>query len=170
MTIAIWCSLIAIIIAVWVLCRQKSMSEQEKIIDLTQKPTTPKEELLDCLTVLIVDDDRDILEAIEAYLQSICKARLLRAMDGQTASEVIDQEQPDIVILDIMLPKQSGFIVLDKVRQTHKVGFKPFIIIITGIIGKRHQQYAEALGVESYLHKPFYMESLRDAMVRAVAK
>jgi len=67
------------------------------------------------------------------------------------------------VILDIMLPQKSGFLVLERIRQGKERGEKPRVIMITGNQGRRHKQYAEALGVDEYLNKPFRMERLVEA-------
>lgn len=110
-------------------------------------------------TIVIVDDDPDIVSAISAALQG-SGARLLTASDGNTALRLIEQHNPDVVILDIMLPQKSGFLVLEKLRQGIPRDQKPHVLMITGNQGKRHKQYAESLGVREYLNKPFPMDLL----------
>lgn len=110
-------------------------------------------------TILIVDDDQDIITAISAALADT-SATLASANDGVTAVELAEEKNPDLVILDIMLPQKSGFLVLEKLRQGKRRGEKPRVIMITGNQGRRHRQYAEALGVDDYLNKPFRMERL----------
>jgi DNA-binding response OmpR family regulator len=64
-----------------------------------------------------------------------------------------------------MLPKRSGFLVLEKLKgPTRKKGQRPLVIMITGNTGKRHQTWAESLGVDGYLNKPFRMERLVERM------
>ena len=113
-------------------------------------------------TILVVDDDPDILTAITTGLADL-GATLSTASDGSTAVTLAEQQNPDLVILDIMLPQKSGFLVLEKLRQGKPRGSKPRVIMITGNQGKRHKQYAEALGVDEYLNKPFRMERLLEA-------
>ncbi|MDX2199682.1 MAG: response regulator [Phycisphaerae bacterium] len=108
-------------------------------------------------TIVVVDDDPDILAAINAALGD-SGAKLLTASAGNAGLRLIEQNKPDVVILDIMLPEKSGFLVLEKLRQGIPRNDKPHIIMITGNQGKRHQQYAESLGIREYLHKPFSME------------
>lgn len=110
-------------------------------------------------TILVVDDDPDILSAITATLADT-KARIETATDGNTAVSIAESKSPDLVILDIMLPQKSGFLVLERLRQGRAKGDKPHVIMITGNQGRRHKQYAEALGVDAYLNKPFPMERL----------
>jgi DNA-binding response OmpR family regulator len=106
--------------------------------------------------ILIVDDDPEVLESITAALKA--EGALTRTCaDGNTAVRLCETEAPTIVILDMMLPKRSGFLVLERVKR---MGNPPLVIMITANEGKRHQQYAEALGVDGYLLKPVRLERM----------
>lgn len=109
--------------------------------------------------VLLVDDDADILTAMSAAFQET-GAEILTASDGNKAVELARSSAPDLVVLDMMLPKQSGFLVLEKIKPQKVAGTKPYVIMVTGNPGKRHQVYAETLGVEKYMNKPVRMERL----------
>ncbi len=113
--------------------------------------------------VLLVDDDRDILQAMTAALGDV-DARLLTASDGNQAVSLADQNNPDVVVLDMMLPKRSGFLVMEKLKKGKKRTDPPRIIMVTGNQGSRHKLYAESLGVDVYLNKPFRMEKLVEAV------
>ena len=119
-------------------------------------------------TILIVDDDPDILNSIKTLLGDT-GATIKTASDGNAAVEAVAALKPDLVILDAMLPKRSGFLVLEKIKGHGKKGQKPFVIMITGNEGKRHQAWAESLGVEGYLQKPFRMERLFDLVEKLLA-
>lgn len=119
-------------------------------------------------TILIVDDDPDIVTAISAALADT-SATIETANDGVSAVGIAEDKKPDLVILDIMLPQKSGFLVLEKIRQGKRRGEKPRVIMITGNQGRRHRQYAEALGVDEYLNKPFRMERLLELTEELVA-
>ena len=111
--------------------------------------------------VLIVDDDRDILESIDAAFQS--EGALTQcAMDGNDAVRICREEPPDLVILDMMLPKRSGFLALEKIKGCED---SPIVIMVTANEGKRHQAYAESLGVDRYLQKPVPLTKLLDTAV-----
>ncbi len=114
---------------------------------------------LDGKTILIVDDDPDIVALITAGLDDT-GATVESASDGITAGRMVEERDPDLVILDIMLPQKSGFLVLEKLRKGRPRGSRPYVVMITGNEGRRHRQYAEALGVDGYLNKPFRMERL----------
>jgi DNA-binding response OmpR family regulator len=111
--------------------------------------------------VLIVDDDRDILESMDAAFQA--EGALTQcAMDGNEAVRICREEPPDIVILDMMLPKRSGFLTLEKIKGCED---SPIVIMVTANEGKRHQAYAESLGVDRYLQKPVPLGKLLDTAV-----
>jgi len=119
---------------------------------------------LDGKRVLLVDDDPDMLNAIKALLDDT-EADIKTASDGNQALEVAAEFDPDLVILDAMLPKRSGFLVLEKLKSAgKKKGTRPLVIMITGNTGKRHQIWAESLGVDGYMNKPFRMERLLESM------
>lgn len=106
--------------------------------------------------VLIVDDDPDVLAVIEQALQAE-GAQTKCCSDGNSAVAVCEKDRPDLVVLDMMLPRRSGFLVLERIRQLDP---RPSVIMITANEGKRHQAYAESLGVDAYLHKPVRLERL----------
>jgi len=112
--------------------------------------------------VLLVDDDEEILVAIEAALRQYKDITLDRATNGNQAVDKVDRVAPDLVVLDMMLPKKSGFLVMEKIRQRRDrmKSKKPYVIMITGNTGQRHKDYAKSLGVNDYLNKPFRMEKL----------
>lgn len=113
-------------------------------------------------SVLVVDDDPDMVTAIRELFNGT-GATILTAGDGNEAIEVATKSAVDLVILDAMLPKRSGFLVLEKIKAKKKRGEKPYVIMITGNQGKRHETLATSLGVDAYIHKPFRMERLMQA-------
>ncbi len=114
--------------------------------------------------VLIVDDDRDVLEAFDAAFQSEGALTQL-AMDGNEAIRICQTDPPDLVILDMMLPKRSGFLALEKIKGNED---SPLVIMVTANEGKRHSAYAESLGVDMYLQKPVPLNKLLDAAVELI--
>lgn len=110
-------------------------------------------------TILIVDDDQDLLTAMSTSLAET-GATVETAPDGGKVVEKAESLDPDLIVLDIMLPQKSGFLVLEGLK---KLPTAPKVIMITGNQGRRHKQYAEALGVDTYLNKPFRMDALIEA-------
>ena len=112
-------------------------------------------------TVLLVDDDADIVSAMRTVLERT-GYRVVTAEDGNKALAVAEQETPDLVVVDMMMPKKSGFLVLEKLKG--RPGIRPAVIMITANEGTRHQAYAEILGVNDYIRKPFAMERLLESV------
>lgn len=112
--------------------------------------------------VLIVDDDPDIITAIEAALEDL-GVTIRKTGNGNTAIEMVMEKVPDLMILDQMLPGRSGFLVLEKMITIRDETGKPPVIMITANPGSRHKIYAETLGVDCYINKPFRMERLTTA-------
>ncbi|MFO0956344.1 MAG: response regulator [Isosphaeraceae bacterium] len=108
-------------------------------------------------TILLVDDDIEILEAMRAVLENR-GYRILIARDGNAGLAVAEREVPDLIVLDMMMPKKSGFLVLEKLKG-RPGGLIP-TIMITANEGSRHRAYAEFLGVKDYIRKPFAIEKL----------
>ena len=116
-------------------------------------------------TILIVDDDRELSDGLRAVLERQGH-RVLQATNGMQAKDVVYQQRPDLVILDMMMPRMGGFPVLEHFRDKTDA---PPIIMITANEGSRHKAYAEFLGVVDYIRKPFAMEELLESVARALA-
>lgn len=121
---------------------------------------------LEDVRVLIVDDDRDILESFDVALRAE-GALTMMVPDGNAAVAAVQEDPPDIVVLDMMLPKRSGFLVLERIK-----GFEdaPLVVMVTANEGKRHHSYAESLGVDAYLLKPVPLEALITTCVDLLEK
>jgi len=115
--------------------------------------------------ILLVDDDNEILESMRAVLENK-GYRIIVARDGNAGLTVAERESPDLIVLDMMMPKKSGFLVLEKLKG-RPGGLIP-TIMITGNEGSRHRAYAEMLGVRDYIRKPFAMEKLVKAVERVL--
>jgi DNA-binding response OmpR family regulator len=120
-------------------------------------------EPFDGKTILVVDDDTDILAAIEVTFREL-GANVLTATDGNQAVDVAQGETPDVMVLDAMLPQRSGFLVLEKLKAKKPRSSKPRVVMITANPGKRHQQWAESLGADDYINKPFRMDRLVESV------
>ena len=116
--------------------------------------------------ILIVDDDAEIVESLRYALEAK-KYTVLIARDGNQGLAMAERENPDLVILDMMMPKRSGFLVLEKLRRTRAVPLK--VIMITANEGARHKAYAEMLGVDDYVRKPFPMDRLIQSVQRLLS-
>jgi DNA-binding response OmpR family regulator len=113
--------------------------------------------------ILLVDDDAEIIESLR-YALTARGYDILVARDGNQGLATAEREDPDLVILDMMMPKRSGFLVLEKLRRTRPVPMR--VIMITANEGSRHKAYAEMLGVDDYIRKPFAMDRLLESVDR----
>ena len=110
---------------------------------------------------MVVDDDPDIRELMTMALESE-GAVVSQAVDGNDAINVFKTTAPEVVVLDMMLPHRSGFLVLEHIQTTEA---PPPAIMVTANEGRRHKAYAESLGVSAYLNKPVAMARLLDTVV-----
>tara|TARA_B100002052_G_scaffold283113_1_gene293730 strand:- start:16 stop:498 length:483 start_codon:yes stop_codon:yes gene_type:complete len=117
--------------------------------------------------VLIVDDDAEIVEAIR-YAIEAKGFNVTVARDGNQGLAMAEREDPDLVVLDMMMPKRSGFLVLEKLRRSRSVPMR--IIMITANEGSRHKAYAEMLGVDDYIRKPFAMDRLIESVEKLLSE
>lgn len=108
-------------------------------------------------TILIVDDDPEISESMRLTLEAN-DYRVLVARDGNAGLVLAEREIPDLIVLDMMMPKRSGFLVIEALRQTP--AFTTRIVMVTANDGTRHKDYALKLGVDAYIRKPFPMDLL----------
>lgn len=118
--------------------------------------------------ILLVDDDHDILTSMQAAFEPT-GAIVETAGNGNKAVEMVEKSDPDLVVLDMMLPGRSGFLVLEKIKARKPKNSKPFVIMITGNEGGRHKMYAESLGVSEYFHKPVKLDRLIASAERLLA-
>ena len=110
--------------------------------------------------ILVVDDDADILTTMSLALGDLNQT-VLTATDGMAALELAEQEDPDILVLDLMLPRRGGFQVLQRLKGKPTMkGKRPLVCMVTGNEGMRHQKFAEQNGVDEYLRKPFAISML----------
>ncbi len=116
--------------------------------------------------VLVVDDDPEVMASIGQALQAE-GALTTTCADGNSAVRLCESERHDLVVLDMMLPKRSGFLVLERIKRGDH---PPLVMMVTANEGKRHQQYAEALGVDGYLLKPVRLERLITLAMQLLGK
>lgn len=114
-------------------------------------------------TILLVDDDDELLARLKPALES-AGYRVLTADDGNRGLAASETQSPDLVVVDMMMPKKSGFLILEKIKG--RPGNSTRVIMITANDGVRHRTYAEQLGVDDYICKPFATEHLLDSVRR----
>ncbi len=114
--------------------------------------------------ILVIEDDREVSTTVQAVLKS-AGYTVLSAANGQDGRRLIDEQNPDLIVTDMMMPRMGGFPVLEYLREKEN---PPGVIMMTANEGSRHKAYAEMLGVVDYLRKPFAMEVLLESVRRAL--
>lgn len=113
--------------------------------------------------LLIVDDDPDILEGILTVLESQ-PYRLKTARDGKTCMEMMAQEKPDLLILDLLMPRMDGWGVIREMRSEPQYEDVPIMILTTVIEDASRRRYELETGmsmdVQDYVQKPVRPDDL----------
>ena len=112
--------------------------------------------------VLIIEDDRDIVDLLEIHLKDL-SCKVYKAGDGQTGLEKTVSEKPDLIILDIMLPKMDGIEVCQKIRAQN---ITAPIMMLTAKSEEIDRVLGLEVGADDYLTKPF---SVREFIARVKA-
>jgi len=118
-----------------------------------------------CQCILLADDDPQIIEPLRYALEA-CDYRVIVAGDGEQAVRLTRKHHPDLLVLDVMMPKQTGLSVLQELQGTR---FVNRVIIVTGTEDKHYKASAMSLGVKDYLHKPFPPNRLIETVKRLLA-
>lgn len=105
--------------------------------------------------VLIVDDE-DLARVLLRHIierMNVPGIEILQAEDGIEAVTLIESQRPDLILLDVLLPKMNGYDVCQQIRRID--GYNPYIIILTARGHKTDRQYAESIGANDFMTKPF---------------
>lgn len=109
-------------------------------------------------TILIVDDEPDIVTVLKGRLIS-AGYDVVTAADGREALEKVRHAAPDVIILDLMLPKVNGFEVCTMLKQDGRYRKIP-IILFTALTQEKDKQLAAQCGADAYVCKPFKGQEL----------
>jgi len=119
----------------------------------------------DKIKVMIVDDSVIIRQMIKKYLSELNIEIVGTAGDGKSAIQLFKETQPDVVTLDITMPKVDGFTVLEEMVKENS---KTKIMVITALTDKATGMRAIKTGAKGYLSKPFTPEKLRSSFDRLI--
>ena len=117
--------------------------------------------------ILIVDDDPQVADPVRFAFEGL-GSEVVHMPNGTMGVNTLEEFQPDLMILDMMMPGQSGFLVLEHIRRTKQDRIR--IIMVTANEGSRHENYARMLGVDEYILKPFALDRLMDKVRELLEK
>ena len=107
--------------------------------------------------LVLADDDPEVAHIVDAHMRAGGFSTTI-AIDGQQAIEAVEREQPDVLILDLMKPKMTGFDVLHRIRA---LANKPRVIVLSARGREQDVTRAFDLGADDYMMKPFSPQELR---------
>lgn len=108
--------------------------------------------------ILLADDDEAIIESAQHALEQQ-GYEVIVARDGAEALMRAERDAPDLILLDLVMPKRSGFSVLDRLRRNRLIG-GPRVMVVTANDDPKHQEYAKKNGADDFLRKPFEISVL----------
>ena len=134
-----------------------------EVQDYLEKPASPAELLravssvVDRAYVIVADDDPDIVEAIATVLQS-GSYRVATARDGEMCLTLVRKRKPDVLVLDLLMPKKDGFAVIRELRAERDFADLPILVLTTVVEDASRRRYQLETGrdmaVQAYLQKP----------------
>ncbi len=116
------------------------------------KPKVPVDVDPSKATILVVDDNLQNLELLEAYLEDL-SCKVISAEDGVQAMRAVAEHSPDLILLDIMMPKMSGFEVCRRLKEDETTCDIP-VVMITALNELGDIERAVAAGTDDFLSKP----------------
>ena len=119
------------------------------------------------LKLLIVDDEPHIRMLLEQTLEDLedQDVELLIATNGQEAFDIIKKEEPQLVFLDVMMPKMNGFEVCEKVKKELQLD-NTHIVLLTAKGQEADKEQGLAMGANEYMTKPFDPDSIMDKALK----
>ena len=113
------------------------------------------------LSVAIADDNQKILNVLGEIISADKELDLVgKAKNGEEMCQIIKEKQPDVVLLDLIMPKMDGLTVMDKVSQDRSVRKRPYFIVITAVGQEKITEDAFNKGANYYIMKPFNNQML----------
>ena len=113
--------------------------------------------------ILIADDEPGVRSIVNRILEE--DYIVLEAADGEEAMDIVKEQRPALVLLDLMMPKMDGYAACSRIKSDRATkGIK--VVILTAIGHVLNKKYAEEMGADGYVTKPFTRESLVEEMRR----
>ena len=115
------------------------------------------------LSVAVADDNQRILDMLETVIGMDKELNLVgKAKNGEEMCQIIKTRQPDVVLLDLIMPKMDGLTVMERINQDTSLSKRPYFIVVTAVGQEKITEDAFNRGANYYVMKPFNNETLLD--------
>lgn len=114
-------------------------------------------------TLLVVEDEEDVLELLLAVFEDFTNYRVLSASDGSEALALAREVNPDIIVLDIQLPGLNGYEVCKAIKSDQNMRTAK-VLVISGMAQYSDRQIGQEAGADLYITKPFSIDELLEAV------
>ena len=111
-------------------------------------------------TILIIEDEKQICDLLHEYFLSFSGLETVFAEDGEKAIQLLDSIQPDIILLDVMLPRINGTALIRFLRNEEKTKTTPVIVMSGQFIDEEFQKDVMTMGADDYIVKPIVLKLL----------
>ncbi|MDR1200931.1 MAG: response regulator [Tannerellaceae bacterium] len=137
----------------------------KRVEDIEKSPGEEIPEIIDAIetirtehsTLLLIEDDTELLASIVRFLSE--NHTVLTAIDGQTGLQIAKEQNPDLIISDVMLPEMNGFDLCRQIKEDLSVSHIP-IILLTAKVSTADKIYGLDSGADAYITKPFRFDIL----------
>ena len=134
---------------------------------ITNKNTKFMEKQSQRLNVVIIDDDHTTVEVFSDYLELNNINVIAKGYDGDDAVNLYSKLKPDIVFLDVMMPKFDGFYALEKIKEINP---HAIVVMVTADLRRETQLKLEGLNANAIIYKPFEIEQLMETIDKLALK
>ena len=117
------------------------------------------------INILVADDEESVRRVVVKMLGD--EYAVLEAMDGKVALDMARRYQPDVILMDIMMPKMDGYIACSKIKADQATKHIP-IVMLTAVSQELNKKLAHTMGAEGYITKPFTRQDLLDTICQFV--
>ena len=122
---------------------------------------------MDRKTVLVVDDEATIRRLIAGILGT--DYTVLEAMDGEAAIDIAKRQKPDLILMDLMMPKMDGYTACSSIKADQATKVIP-VVMLTGVGNELNKKLAKEVGGDGYITKPFTPQELLDVIKNLLIK
>ncbi len=119
--------------------------------------------------IVVVDDEQNILDLVEMILEAE-GFTVSKALNGTEGIKMAQEEHPDLVLLDIMMPEMDGWVVYRKLKEDSKTKDIPVAMLTVKAQAIDKEMALDVIGVEDYITKPFTPDELVERVQKLVAK